>query len=65
VPDSESSAFKPGELLCSQEIARAVRRQVYDENQHGADAALALLLTEGFIEKKRGALPHEAIEFLR
>ena len=42
----------PESFFARKEIARrAVRRKVYDENQHWVDAPLALLLTEGFIEK--------------
>ncbi len=57
----------PGIYFARREIARrAVRRQVYEENQHWADAALASLLLQGLIEqndsgqygvKKDGVLP--------
>lgn len=42
----------PESYFGRREIARrAVRRKVYDENQHWADAPLALLMTEGLIEQ--------------
>jgi hypothetical protein len=47
----------PESFFARKEIARrAVRRQVYEENQHWADAPLSLLLTEGLIEKNDAGL---------
>jgi len=45
----------PETYFARREIARrAVRRQVYEENQHWADAPLASLLMQGMIEKNDG-----------
>jgi hypothetical protein len=42
----------PESYFARKEIARkAVRREVYEENQHWADAPLASLLMKGVIEK--------------
>jgi len=42
----------PESYFARKEIARkAVRRQVYDENPHWADAPLASLLIQGVIEQ--------------
>ena len=42
----------PESFFARKEIARrAVRRQVYEENQHWADAPLASLLLKGFLEQ--------------
>ena len=45
-------ATSPDSFFARKEIARrAVRRQVYEENQHWADAALASLAQQGIIEQ--------------
>jgi hypothetical protein len=47
----------PENYFARREIARrAVRRKVYDENHHWADAPLSLLLTEGLIEQNAAGL---------
>jgi len=47
----------PESYFARREIARrAVRRSVYDENQHRADAPLAQLVTEGLIEQNAAGL---------
>ena len=47
----------PGTYFARKEIARrAVKRQVYDENQHWADAPLAGLLLKGVIEQNDSGL---------
>ena len=45
----------PETYFARREIARkAVRRQVYEENQHWADAAIASLLLKGMIQQNDG-----------
>jgi hypothetical protein len=45
----------PETYFARREIARkAVRRQVYEENQHWADAAIASLLLKGLIQQNDG-----------
>jgi hypothetical protein len=45
----------PETYFARKEIARkAVRRQVYEENQHWADAPLNSLLLQGHIQKNDG-----------
>jgi hypothetical protein len=47
----------PETFFARKEIARrAVRRQIYEENQHWADAPLAALLLKGLIEQNEGGL---------
>jgi hypothetical protein len=47
----------PENYFARREIARrAVKRQVFEENQHWADAPLSLLLTEGQIEQNDAGL---------
>ena len=47
----------PESFFARKEIARrAVRREVYDENQHWADAPLAALLLKGLIEQNESGL---------
>ena len=47
----------PESYFARREIARrAVKRQVFEENQHWADAPLSLLLTEGLIEQNDAGL---------
>jgi len=47
----------PETYFARKEIARrAVRRQVYEENQHWADALLAALLLKGLIEQNASEL---------
>jgi hypothetical protein len=47
----------PGSFFARKEIARrAVKRQVYEQNQHWADAALAALLLNGVIEQNESGL---------
>jgi hypothetical protein len=55
----------PESYFARREIARrAVKRKVYEENPHWADAALAALLDKRLIEQDESALyrmKHEAI----
>jgi DNA-binding IclR family transcriptional regulator len=45
-------ASSPESLFARKEIARrAVRRQVYEENPHWADAALTSLVQQGIVEQ--------------
>ena len=47
----------PESYYARKEIARrAVRRQIYEENQHWADAPLAALLLKGIIEQNDSGL---------
>ena len=47
----------PETYFARKEIARrAVKRQMYEENQHWADAALAALLLKGMIQQNESGL---------
>ena len=47
----------PQSYFARREIARrAVRRKVYEENPHWADAPLSLLITEGLVEQNTAGL---------
>jgi hypothetical protein len=47
----------PETYFARREIARrAVKRQIYEENQHWADAALTGLLLKGLIEQNESGL---------
>jgi hypothetical protein len=47
----------PGSYFARREIARkAVKRQVYEENQHWADAPLVALVERGVIEQNTQGL---------
>ena len=47
----------PESYFARREIARrAVRRKVFEENPHWADAPLGLLMTEGLVEQNAAGL---------
>ncbi len=47
----------PGTFFARREIARrAVRRQVFEENPHWPDAALAVLVNKGALEQNEAGL---------